>query len=126
MARERRLNFEGRNLDYDFAAVSMVQIGSTSSRPRYGGTRPHPPELPGRPRSSWSTGPKPVFPWKSLWAPHGSTRLMSLCRNNYGMRTWTSSTSADGKRRYEMHGTTKRSGATINGSGIVGSSGSRT
>jgi hypothetical protein len=26
---------------------------------------------------------------------------MSLCRNNYDVRTWTSSTSADGKRRSE-------------------------
>jgi transposase InsO family protein len=40
----------------------MVQIGSTNFRPYYGGTGPHPAELPGRPRSSWSTGPKPVFP----------------------------------------------------------------
>jgi hypothetical protein len=125
-ARERRLNFEGRNLNYDFAAVSMVQIGSTSSRPCYWGTRPQPAELPGRPHSSWSTGPKPVFPRKSLWAPHGSTRLMSLCRNNYSVKTWTSSMSADGKRRSEIHGTTKLSGATINGSCIVGSSGSGT
>jgi hypothetical protein len=41
---------------------SMVQIGSMSFRSYYGGTRPHPAELPGRPRSSWSTGPKPAFP----------------------------------------------------------------
>jgi transposase InsO family protein len=41
---------------------SMVQIGSTSFRPYYGGTGPHLAELPGRPHSSWSTGPKPVFP----------------------------------------------------------------
>jgi hypothetical protein len=125
-ARERRLNFEGRNLDYDFAAVSMVQIGSTSSRPCYGGTGPHPAEPPGRLHSSWSTGLKPAFPRKSLWAPHRSSCLMSLCRNSYIVRMWTSSTSADGKRRSEMHGTTRCSGATTNGSCIVGSSRSGT
>jgi hypothetical protein len=91
-----------------------------------GETGPHPTELPGRPRSFWSTGPKPAFPRKSLWAPHGSSHLMSLCRNSYNVRTWTSSTSADDERRSEMHGTTKRSGATTNGSCIVGSSGSGT
>jgi transposase InsO family protein len=62
------------------------------------GTEPHPAELPGRPCSSWSMGLKPVFPRKSLWAPHGSSHLMSLCRNSYGVRTWTSSTSVDGER----------------------------
>jgi hypothetical protein len=108
------------------ASKSMVQIGSTNSRPYYGGTGPHLTELPGRPRSSWSTGPKPAFPRKSLWAPHESSLLMSLCRNSYDVRTWTSSTSADGKRRSEMHGTTKRSGATTNSLCIVGSSGSVT
>jgi transposase InsO family protein len=91
-----------------------------------GGTGPHPAELPGRPRSSWSTGPKSAFPRKSLWAPHGSRLSMSLCRNNYDVRMWTSSTSADGKQQSEMHGTTKRSGATTDGSCIVGSSGSGT
>jgi hypothetical protein len=90
------------------------------------GNRTTPSRATGRPRSSWSTGPKPAFPQKSLWAPHGSSRLMSLCRNSYGVKTWTSSTSADGKRRSKMHGTTKRSGATTNGSCIVGSSGSGT
>jgi transposase InsO family protein len=105
---------------------SMVQIGSMSFRRYYGGTGPHPAELPGRPRSSWSTGPKPVFPEKSLWAPHGSSLSMSLCRNSYDVRTWTSSTNADGKRRSEMHGTTKSSGATTSGLCIVGSSKSGT
>jgi hypothetical protein len=105
---------------------SMVQIGSTSFRPCRGGTGPHPAELPERPRSSWSTGLKPAFPRKSLWAPHGSRLSMSLCKNSYNVRTWTSSTSADGERRSEMHGTTKRSGATTNSSCIVGSSGSGT
>jgi hypothetical protein len=42
------------------------------------------------------------------------------------VRTWTSSTNIDGERRSKMHGTTKRSGATISGLCIVGSSGSRT
>jgi hypothetical protein len=105
---------------------NMVQIGSTSFCPYYGGTGPHPAELPGRPRSSWSTGPKPSFPRKSLWAPHESSLSMSLCRNSYGVRTWTSSMNADGKRQSEMHGTTKRSSATTNGLCIVGSLGSGT
>jgi hypothetical protein len=87
---------------------SMVQIGSMSFRPYYGGIGPHPSELPGRPRSSWSTGPKPAFPQKSFWAPHKSSLSMSLCRNSYGVRTWTSSMNANGKRRSKMHGTTKR------------------
>jgi transposase InsO family protein len=105
---------------------SMVRIGSMSFRPYFGGTGPHPAELLGRPRSSWSTGPKPAFPQKSLWAPQGSSLSMSLCRNNYDVRTWTSSTSANGERRSGMHGTTKRLGATTNDSCIVGSSGSGT
>jgi hypothetical protein len=105
---------------------SMVKIGSVSFHPCFGGTGPHPAEPPGRPRSSRSTGPKPAFPRKSLWAPHGSKLSMSLCRNSYGVTTWTSSTSADGKRRSEMHGTTRRSGTTTNGSCIVRNSGSGT
>jgi hypothetical protein len=71
-------------------------------------------------------GPKPAFHRKSLWAPHASRLSMSLCRNNYDMRTWTSSTSADGKQQSGMHGTTKRSGVTTSGSCIVGSSESGT
>jgi hypothetical protein len=90
------------------------------------GTGPHPAELPRRHRSSWSTGPKPAFPQKSLWAPHGSSLSMSLCRNSYDVRTLTSSTNTDGKRRSKMHVTTRRSGATTNGLCIVGSSGSGT
>jgi hypothetical protein len=43
------------------------------------GTGPHPAELPGRHRSSWSMGPKPAFPRKYLWALHVSSHLMSLC-----------------------------------------------
>ena len=105
---------------------SMVQIGSTSFHPYYGGTGPHPAELPGRPRSSWSTGPKPAFPRKSLWAPHGPSRLMSQRRNNCSARMWTSSMSTGGEQQSEMHGTTRRSGATTNGSCVVGSSGSGT
>jgi hypothetical protein len=61
-----------------------------------------------RPRPSRSTGLKPAFPQKPLWAPHGSSILMNLCKNNCGVRTWTSSTSAGGKQRSEMHGTTRR------------------
>jgi hypothetical protein len=86
--------------------------------------------------ASRATGETPLFlvyraeaclpPRKSLWAPHRSSRLMSLCRNNYSVRMWTSSTSTDGERRSEMHGTTKHSGATTNSSCIVGSSGSGT
>jgi hypothetical protein len=82
---------------YDCLKI-MVQIGSMIFRPYYGGTGPHPAELLGRPRSSWSMGPKPAFPRKSLWAPHESSLSMSLCWNNYDVRTWTSSTNADGKR----------------------------
>jgi hypothetical protein len=105
---------------------SMVQIGSMSFCPYYGGTEPHPAELLGRPHSSWSTGPKPAVPRKSLWAPHESSLSMSLCRNSYNVSTWTSSTNADGKRRSGMHGTTKHLGTTTNGLCIVGSSGSGT
>jgi hypothetical protein len=90
------------------------------------GTGQHQAEPPGRPRSSWSTGPKPVFPRKSSWAPLRSRLSRSLCRDSCGVKTWTSSTSIDGKRPSEMHSTTKRSGATTNGSCIVGSSGSGT
>jgi hypothetical protein len=89
------------------------------------GNRTTPSRATGRPHSSWPTGPKPASPRKSLWAPHRSRLSMSLCRNSYDMMTWTSSTSADGKRRSEMHGTTRHSGATTNGSYIVGSSGSK-
>jgi transposase InsO family protein len=92
----------------------------------YGGTGPHPAELPGRPRSSWSMGLKPAFPQKSLWAPRGSSLSMNLCKNNYSVRMWTSSTNIDGERRSEMHSTTKRSDATTSGLCIVGSSRSGT
>jgi hypothetical protein len=71
-------------------------------------------------------GLKPVFPQKSLWARHESNLSMNLCRNNYGVRTWTSSMNVDGEQRSEMHCTTKRSGATTSGLCIVGSLGSGT
>jgi hypothetical protein len=90
------------------------------------GNRTTPSRATGRPHSSRSMGPRPAFPRKSLWAPHGSSRSMNLRRNNYGMRTWTSLMSISGEQQSEMHGTTRRSGATTNGSCIVGSSGSRT
>jgi hypothetical protein len=56
---------------------------------------------------SRATGETPFFlvygveaclPQKSLWAPHGSRLSTSLCRNSYDVRTWTSSTTADGER----------------------------
>jgi hypothetical protein len=71
-------------------------------------------------------GAEACLPPETLMAPHGSSILTSLCRNSCGVRTWTSSTSAGGKRRPEMHETTKRPGATASGSCIVGSSGSGT
>jgi hypothetical protein len=49
----------------------MVQIGSLNFQRYCGGTGPHPAELQGRPRSSWSVGPKPAFPRQPLWDPHG-------------------------------------------------------
>jgi hypothetical protein len=71
-------------------------------------------------------GAEACLPRKPLWAPHGSSILTSLCRNSCGVRMWTPSTNADGKRQPEMHDTTKRSGATASGSCIVGNSGSGT
>jgi hypothetical protein len=50
---------------------NMVQIGSASFRQCYGGTGPHLAELPGRPCSSWSTGPKPAFPRNHYGLPTG-------------------------------------------------------
>jgi hypothetical protein len=70
-------------------------------------------------RPSWSTGLKPAFPRKPLWAPHGSSILTNLCRNSCDVRMWTSPTNTDGKQRPEMHDTTKRSGATASGSCMV-------
>ena len=71
-------------------------------------------------------GAEACLPPEIIMGSHGSSLSMSLCRNNYDVRTWTSSTNADGKRRSEMHVTTKRSGATASGSCIIGSSGSGT
>jgi hypothetical protein len=85
------------------------------------GNRTTPSRATGRPHSSWSTGLKPAFPRKSLWAPHGSSHLMSLCRNSYDAKMWTSSMSTGGEQQSKMHGTTRRSGVTTNDSCIVGS-----
>jgi hypothetical protein len=52
-----------------------------------------PPEGPCTPRS---TGPKPTFPGKPFWTPHGSRLQTSLCRNGYNTRTRTPSSNADG------------------------------
>jgi hypothetical protein len=52
-----------------------------------------PPEGPRAPRSM---GPKPAFPRKPFWTPHGSRLLMSPCGNGYNMRTRTPSSNADG------------------------------
>jgi transposase InsO family protein len=90
------------------------------------GNRTTPSRATGEPLSSWSTGPKRAFPRRSPWALYESSLLMRIFRNSSVAKTWTSSTSADGEQQSEMHGTTKRSGATINGSCIVGSSGSVT
>jgi hypothetical protein len=46
-----------------------------SFRPCYGGTGPHPTKLPERPRSSWSTGPKPPFPPEIIM---GSPRVQAF------------------------------------------------
>jgi hypothetical protein len=105
---------------------NMAQNGLTSFRVCYGGTGPHSAGRLGKPLSSWSTGPKHAFPRRSPWAFYESKLLMRTCRNNSVAKTWTSSTSEDGEQQSETHGTTKRSGAIINGSCIVGSSGSGT
>jgi len=68
-------------------------------------------------------GLKHAFPQKSTWALRESKLLMNLCRNSCGAMTWTSLTNEGGKHPSEMHDTTKRSGATMNGLCIVGSSG---
>ena len=68
-------------------------------------------------------GLKHAFPQKYTWALRESKLLMNLCRNSCGAMTWTSLMNEGGKHPSEMHGTTKRSGATMNGLCIVGSSG---
>ena len=81
-------------------------------------------EPPGGPRTPRSMGPKPAFPRKPLWAPHGCSILTNLCRNSCSVRAWTLSTNAVSRRRPEMHIATRRSGVTTNGPCIVRSSGS--
>jgi ribonuclease HI/transposase InsO family protein len=71
-------------------------------------------------------GAEACLPRRSPWALFESGLLMKICRNYSVAKTWTSSTSADREQQSEMHGTTKRSGATTNGSCEVGSSGSET
>jgi hypothetical protein len=51
---------------------------------------------PKGPRTPRSTGPKPTFPRKPFWTPHGSRLLTSPCTNGYSMRTRTPSSNADG------------------------------
>jgi hypothetical protein len=75
-------------------------------------------------RTPWSAGPKPAFPRKPFWTPHGSNLLMSLCRGNYSTRTRTPSASSGVKRQPEMHFVTRRPYTVANGSCIVGSLGS--
>jgi hypothetical protein len=71
-------------------------------------------------------GAEACLPPKIIMGSPRSSRLMNLHRNSYVVRMWTSSTSTGGKQQSEMHGTTRRSGATTNGSYIVGSSRSGT
>jgi hypothetical protein len=105
---------------------SMAQNGLINFRACYGGTGPHPAGQLGKPLSSWSMGPKRAFPRRSPWALSESKLLMRTCRNSSVAKTWTSSTSGDGEQQSETHGTTKRSSAIINGSCVLGSSGSGT
>jgi hypothetical protein len=44
------------------------------------------------PRAAWPTGPKPAFPQKIFWTPHGSNLSMGLCRGHYNTRMWTQAT----------------------------------
>jgi hypothetical protein len=53
-------------------------------------------EPPKGPRTPRSMGPKPAFPRKPFWTPHGSRLLTGPCRNGYSMRTRTPSSNADG------------------------------
>src|SRR6185437_2350204 len=101
----------------------MVQNGLMRFCAYYGATGPHPAEPPGRPHSSWSTGLKHAFPRKFTWAHHGSMLLTNPCRNNCGVTMWTSLTNEGREQQSEMHATTRRPGAIINGSCTVGSSG---
>jgi hypothetical protein len=105
---------------------NMAQNGLINFRAYCGGTGPHPAGRLGKPLSSWSTGLKRAFPRRSPWALYESKLLMRTCRNSSVAKTWTSSTSEDGEQRSETHGTTKHSGAIINGLCVVGSFGSGT
>jgi hypothetical protein len=42
-------------------------------------------------------GAEACLPWKLLWAPHGSSILMNLCRSGHNVRMWTLSLHAGGK-----------------------------
>jgi hypothetical protein len=65
------------------------------------GNRTTPSRATGGPHSSWCMGLKLAFPRKSLWAPRGSSLLMSLRRNSSGVEMWTSSTSTGDKQQSE-------------------------
>jgi hypothetical protein len=54
---------------------------------------------PKGPRTPRSTGPKPAFPWKPFWTPHGSRSLISPCKNGYNTRTRAPSSNTDGNPR---------------------------
>jgi hypothetical protein len=73
------------------------------------------------PRTPWSTGPKPTFPQKPFWTPHGSSLPMGLCRSGYSARTWTPLANSDVKWQPKMHIVTRRPCTTANGLCIVGS-----
>jgi hypothetical protein len=60
---------------------NMARGGLTSFQACYGGTGPHPTERPGRPHSSWSTGPKHAFLGRSPWAHYKSRPSMRTCRS---------------------------------------------
>jgi hypothetical protein len=66
-------------------------------------------------------GAEACLPPEIIMALRGPSRSMSLRRNSYDAKTWTSSTSTGGEQQSEMHDTTRRSGATTSGSCIVGS-----
>jgi hypothetical protein len=76
------------------------------------------------PRATWPTGPKPAFPRKPFWTPHGSNLSMSLCRGHYNARTWTQAADSDVKLQPEMHIVTRRPSTMVDGSCIVGNPGS--
>jgi transposase InsO family protein len=65
---------------------SMVRNGLTSFRVYCWGAGPHPAERPGRPLSSWSTGPKHAFARRSLWARYESKPSMRNCRSGSAVK----------------------------------------